>query len=369
MDHRARQHAATIEDLQRGLADVAVDALIESDPTVEARYGDIARRTWRTESESRLAHLAQSVACGRPGLYAGHVAWAMAALRARQVPEHDIRAHLGSIERALDAELPEDARGATRPHLDAARATADAHAGHAGHGDGLLADTSRDATLARLYLLHLLQRDTAEALALVQDALRGGMPLGDLYERVVAPALGEIGRMWSLQEASIADEHFCTAATRTIVAQLRASAAGKSPDGRRALCMAVGGDMHDVGVRMAADLLELDGWTVEFLGANVPEAEAVISVEEAEAEPGRAFDLVVASAATVLSLRALLDLLDALRASPVGKALPVLVGGAPFAADPGLAAAIGASAGATTLTGAVREAARLVPPRAVRRPR
>jgi methanogenic corrinoid protein MtbC1 len=195
------------------------------------------------------------------------------------------------------------------------------------------------------------------------------MPLGDLYERVVAPALGEIGRMWSLQEASIADEHFCTAATRTIVAQLRASAAGKSPDGRRALCMAVGGDMHDVGVRMAADLLELDGWTVEFLGANVPEAEAVISVEEAEAEPGRAFDLVVASAATVLSLRALLDLLDALRASPVGKALPVLVGGAPFAADPGLAAAIGASAGATTLTGAVREAARLVPPRAVRRPR
>jgi methanogenic corrinoid protein MtbC1 len=366
MDPRALQHAATIEDLQRGLADVAVDALLEADPTVEARYGDIARRTWRTEGEARMAHLAQSVACGRPGIYAGHVAWAVAALRARHVPEADIRAHLASIERALEAELPDEARDATRAHLDAARAAADAHHDH---GDGLLADTSRDATLARLYLLHLLQRDTAEAMALAQDALRGGMPLGDLYERVVAPALGEIGRMWSLQEASIADEHFCTAATRTIVAQLRAAAACAAPDGRRALCLAVGGDMHDVGVRMAADLLELDGWTVEFLGANVPEAEAVISVEEAEAEPGRAFDLVVASAATVLSLRALLDLLDALRASPVGKALPVLVGGAPFAADPGLAAAIGASAGATTLTGAVREAARLVPPRAVRRPR
>jgi methanogenic corrinoid protein MtbC1 len=332
MDPRALQHAATIEDLQRGLADVAVDALLEADPTVEARYGDIARRTWRTEGEARMAHLAQSVACGRPGIYAGHVAWAVAALRARHVPEADIRAHLASIERALEAELPDDARDAARAHLDAARAAADAHHDH---GDGLLADTSRDATLARLYLLHLLQRDTAEA----------------------------------LQEASIADEHFCTAATRTIVAQLRAAAACAAPDGRRALCLAVGGDMHDVGIRMAADLLELDGWTVEFLGANVPAAEAVISVEEAAAEPGRAFDLVVASAATALSLRALIDLLAALRASPVGRSVPVLVGGTPFAADPGLAAAVGASAGATTLSGAVREAARLVPPRAGRRPR
>ena len=366
MDPRALQHAATIEDLRRGLADVAVDALLEADPTVEARYGDIARRTWRTEGEARMAHLAQSVACGRPGIYAGHVAWAVAALRARHVPEADIRAHLASVERALEAELPDDARDAARAHLDAARDAADAHHDH---GDGLLADTSRDATLARLYLLHLLQRDTAEAMALAQDALRGGMPLGDLYERVVAPALGEIGRMWSLQEASIADEHFCTAATRTIVAQLRAAAACAAPDGRRALCLAVGGDMHDVGIRMAADLLELDGWTVEFLGANVPAAEAVISVEDAAAEPGRAFDLVVASAATALSLRALIDLLAALRASPVGRSVPVLVGGTPFAADPGLAAAVGASAGATTLSGAVREAARLVPPRAGRRPR
>ena len=99
MDPRALQHAATIEDLQRGLADVAVDALLEADPTVEARYGDIARRTWRTEGEARMAHLAQSVACGRPGIYAGHVAWAVAALRARHVPEADIRAHLASIER------------------------------------------------------------------------------------------------------------------------------------------------------------------------------------------------------------------------------------------------------------------------------
>ncbi|MFM9097330.1 MAG: hypothetical protein ACKOQW_03425, partial [Phycisphaerales bacterium] len=103
--------------------------------------------------------------------------------------------------------------------------------------------------------------------------------------------------------------------------------------------------------------------------ANVPAAEAVISVEEAAAEPARAFDLVVASAATALSLRALIDLLAALRASPVGRSVPVLVGGTPFAADPGLAAAVGATAGATTLSGAVREAARLVPPRAGRRPR
>ncbi|MFM9171131.1 MAG: B12-binding domain-containing protein, partial [Phycisphaerales bacterium] len=293
MDPRALQHAATIEDLQRGLADVAVDALLEADPTVEARYGDIARRTWRTEAEARMAHLAQSVACGRPGIYAGHVAWAVAALRARHVPEADIRAHLASVERALEAELPDDARDAARAHLDAARTAADAHHDH---GDGLLADTSRDATLARLYLLHLLQRDRDEAAAVATEALRGGLPLAEVHERVLAPALAEIGRMWQAQEASIADEHFCTAATRMIAAQLRALAQpqAKRPDGRRALCAAIGGDLHDTGLRMAADLLELDGWATEFLGANLPPAEVVMAIEDGVRGDAKRIDLVVA---------------------------------------------------------------------------
>jgi methanogenic corrinoid protein MtbC1 len=105
------------------------------------------------------------------------------------------------------------------------------------------------------------------------------------------------------------------------------------------------------------------------MGANMPAAEVVISIEHAAEEPGRTFDLVVASASTMLSLRAMMDLVDAMHASPVARTVPLLVGGAPFSADPGLAAALGANAAAESLSEAVLAAARLVPAAAARRGR
>jgi|LauGreDrversion4_2_1035121.scaffolds.fasta_scaffold23713_4 methanogenic corrinoid protein MtbC1 len=367
MDPVLRSHAATLDDLRRGLADLAMDGLLSSDPALDGRYGGNARRIWRTEMESRLAHLAEAVACGRPGLFASHASWSAEALRTRGVPEGDIRAHMEQLSAAVAAELPDAAATAVGPYLvEAARALERPFS-----GSGLLDGEGRESTLARLYLLHLLQRDKEQATALALDALRGGLPLGDVYERVLAPAMAEIGRMWHMQEASIADEHYCTAATRSIVTQLRVAASGQArpADGRRAICCSVAGDMHEVGIRMVADLLELDGWSVEFLGCNVPAGEVVMSVEERSTSPASAFHLVVASASTTLALRSLGDLVATMRASPFASAVPLLVGGGALAEEPGLGATLGADAVAHSLRDAVVQAALLVPSRAGRLPR
>ena len=358
MDHPARQLAAHLDGLQRGLADVALDAHWAADATMDARYGDAGRRIWRTEVLSRLAHLAESVAADAPSMFAAHAGWAASALRIREVPEHDVRAHFATLASTLAAELPADAAARLVPHLEAARA---ALAEPCAHGHGLLDDEGKDTALARLYLLHLMERDQQRAAALALDALRGGMPLASVYERVIAPALGEIGRMWHMQEASIADEHYCTAATRSILAQLRAAARAAAPDGRRALCCGVGGDLHDLGLRMAADLLELDGWTVEFLGANVPSGEVVITLEQAAELPGRTIDLACIGARTQLSVRSALDMVASIRASAAGRSTRIILGGGPFSADPALAVRAGADSGVRTLSEAVAEAARLVP--------
>lgn len=360
-----RQHAAVIDGMSRGLADIAFDAMVAADAGLEGRYGNAARAVWRTELASRLAHLVQAIACGRPGIYASHAAWSAEALRAREIPEIDIRAHLEAIASTIESELPPEVARSLGPYSAAAR---EALSLPRRHGTGLLERTGDDSTLARLYLLHLLQREQDKALGVAIDALRGGLALAAVHERVIVPALGEVGRMWHLGEASIADEHFCTAATRSVVAQLRAAAAPPAPDGRRALCLAVAGDLHDLAIRMASDLLEMDGWTVECLGANVPTAEAVIAVEQAAEERHRAFHLVAAGAATPLSLRSAIDLVEALRASAAARPVPVMLGGRAFSEDPGLAQAIGADGAATSLSGAVAEAARLVPrPAAPRR--
>ncbi len=367
MDPLNRSHAAAIDQLQRGLADVVVDSLFDSDPGFAGRYGPGGHRIWRTEVAARLSHLAEAVACGRPQLFAQHAAWSADAPRARSVPDSDIEAHLAQIAATASVEFPAEVAAAVVPYLDAARAAARA----ASPSCGLLDAEGNDSTLARLFLLHLLQRDKDEASTLAVEALRGGMHLADVYERILAPALAEIGRMWHMQEASIADEHFCTAATRMIVTQLRLAAQpeARKPDGRRALCFAVGGDMHDIGLRMVADLLELDGWTVEYLGANVPTGEVVMSIGDYADDPRRSIDLVVASAATTLALRPVTDLVEAIRASDVARLTPIIVGGGPFAMDAGLAAVVGADSGARTLRDAVGAAERLVPASASRPPR
>jgi len=362
MDPLARQHASELDQLRRGLADLAVDAHFDGDPTMDERYGPGGRRIWKTEAASRLAQLVEAMACDRPQLYGGHAAWSVAALRARNVPEGDVHNHFASIAAALDAELPSSVKERARRFTAAAN---DAMASSCAEEPGLLAERSRDATLARLYLLNLLQRDTEEATKLAMDALRGGMTLSSVYEQIVAPALAEVGRMWHMQEASIADEHFCTATTRTIIAQLRAATDAKPADGRRAICFAVGGDMHDLVIRMASDLLEIDGWKVEFLGADMPSSEIVMTIEAASADPASRVHLVVAGAGTNLSIRSMMELASALKASPECAGVSLLVGGRPFALDPGLAAAIGADASVRRLSEVVDAAARLVPvPRA-----
>jgi methanogenic corrinoid protein MtbC1 len=351
MTPQSRQHAAMLEQVQRGMAELALDALWERDPTMEQRYGAAGRRIWRAELASRLAHLVEAVAADRPELFEGNAGWARAALVAREVPDADVRAHLAALAKVIRDELP-PAPGAAAAAIVERAIDAPAHIDAM---SSILDDHASDATLARLYLLHLLQRERDQAARLVLEARRGGMPPAQVCARIILPALAEIGRMWHMHEASIADEHACTAATAAILAQLRLDAPRAPSNGRRALCCAVGGDMHEIGIRVVADLLELDGWDVEYLGANTPAGEVVGSLEPDPVSGARPFDLLVLGASTTLSLRATADTIEAVRAMP-GPRIPVMVGGAPFRAVPDLWQSVGADACARCIEDAVASA-------------
>jgi methanogenic corrinoid protein MtbC1 len=101
------------------------------------------------------------------------------------------------------------------------------------------------------------------------------MPLAALYQRVVAPAMHELGRLWERGVITIADEHLATAITHRVLAALRPSelleqAPELHADKPRAMLAAVEGEQHSLGLRMAADLLEDAGYQIAYLGADVP---------------------------------------------------------------------------------------------------
>jgi MerR family transcriptional regulator, light-induced transcriptional regulator len=137
-----------------------------------------------------------------------------------------------------------------------------------------------DARLARLYLEALRAADASRAYRVASGALQQGMTTPELYQRVIAPAMHQIGELWERGALTVADEHMATALTNRILAALRPPPDESSASRpARALLAAVEGEQHALGLRMAADLLEDAGYDTIYLGADVPTGALLQAVE------------------------------------------------------------------------------------------
>jgi methanogenic corrinoid protein MtbC1 len=125
-----------------------------------------------------------------------------------------------------------------------------------------------------LYLDALRAADAAGAYRIASEALAAGMTIPALYQRVVAPAMHEIGELWEKGALTVADEHLATTLTHRVLAGLRPPPRGEGGDAQpgrgRVLLATVQGEQHALGLRMAADVLEDAGFEVVYLGADVP---------------------------------------------------------------------------------------------------
>jgi excisionase family DNA binding protein len=125
--------------------------------------------------------------------------------------------------------------------------------------------------------------------------LARGVPLADLCERVIGPALHRIGTDWAAGELRIGTEHRASA----ICERLIADRAGK-PQGRPrgvAVTATPPGERHGLPALMAAACLREDRWLVHHLAADLPAAEVAQLALDTRAS------LVVLSAATASSAR------------------------------------------------------------------
>jgi methanogenic corrinoid protein MtbC1/DNA-binding transcriptional regulator YhcF (GntR family) len=134
--------------------------------------------------------------------------------------------------------------------------------------------------LERYLSLQLAGERVAARELLLQQGLSAGISITDLYLHVLAPAQSKVGELWQQNQITVAREHLATAVTETIMAELMAAAPSVPSTGPRVLVACVEGELHDIGARMVADLLELDGFEVRFLGANVPTDSLLTIVQE-----------------------------------------------------------------------------------------
>ena len=212
-----------------------------------------------------------------------------------------------------------------------------------------------DNSLLRLkqrYLDAVLIGETTSAGLVVEEGLKQGFGMFDIYMSILVPTQIDLGRAWHDGTVNVAQEHLATQITLDQMNKLRSQIFPNSKLGFRVVVTTVEGDSHYIGARMVADFFLADGWDVDFLGASTPGPDLVELVRR------RSIDLVAISATNADSLPRLEWTVGSLAtlASPP----KILLGGTALGDTPDLAMGMGADAVAQNLTDSVLEGRRLI---------
>jgi methanogenic corrinoid protein MtbC1 len=334
------------------LASLAAEAMIASQTAMAQRYSPDPQAKWRDHFLGRLTDLAAAINVDAPRIFGQQVAWARQAFLARGVPVTDLAASLKTLRAVLERELP----GVDQGRVNACFRCADeAILAPETEAPSELSVTTAHGHLAAQYLLHILEGSRREAALTVTQAVKqGSVSLADAYLHVLIPVQREVGRMWHMNELSVAEEHFATATTRSVMAQLSAMAMAREPNGLTLIIAAAQGNTHDLGVRVVADFFEIAGWRVIELGADVPAADLARAAVDYSA------DLLAISAAMPSQISIVEDTIGAVREQLGTRCPAVLVGGPAFSSCPEAADRIGADGFASSPDEAIEMAHRLV---------
>jgi methanogenic corrinoid protein MtbC1 len=208
--------------------------------------------------------------------------------------------------------------------------------------------------LANDYLELVLAGSRHRASASILEAVERGVSIREVYLHVFQPVQHEIGRLWQLNRISVAQEHLCTAITQLVMSQLYPRTFSGARNGRSLVATCVGGELHELGVRMVADFLELEGWDTYYLGSNTPHDAVVQQMIDVGAE------LLAVSVTMPFHLDRAARLIHTVRGDARCAAGKILVGGLPFNLAPDLCHRVQADGTARNAKLAVDAAAQLV---------
>jgi len=332
-----------LSSLASGELSEHVDALAEAIVTRQysrrnelwKRYGEMGRERALRDARNDVEFLANAVGLEEPGLFVDYFAWCKVVFHYRGLPDSRLRTTLECTREIVTEILPVALTGAVLPVVAAAvdylpLAPVDI--------DSFISSDKPYGSLAADYLARLLEGNRSAAGYLIGNAMGAGAKVEDMHLHVFQPCQWELGRLWQMNRITVADEHYCTAATQLIMSQLYGYIFGGSRNELKMVSTCVGDEMHEIGARMVSDLFELNGWDTHYLGANVPTESVVSTIESYNP------DVLAISATLVSHVNAVKDLIHQVRESPAGARTRILVGGHPFRIAPGLWQKVGADA-------------------------
>lgn len=186
------------------------------------------------------------------------------------------------------------------------------------------------------FLFYLLKADLASAVKFASRFVKSSNLIENFYLKIVQPALYDIGNLWERGKISVAEEHLVTSIVNRVMASIYTNfPKTKIKTKYKAIITSSANEYHEIGGRMVADLLELDGWNVYYLGANVPNENVIKLVKNIKPK------LIGISVSMAFNLEKVENLITKIREFKNGQ-IKVMVGGLIFNLIPQIYEKVGA---------------------------
>ncbi len=341
-----------LHKFQLDLAQEIIDRQYKLLPEVWNSYGKAGREKSVRDAGYFLTYLFESIEAADPALFVEYLEWARSLLSSIGLPDDTLLTTLKCTRAVLNERLPfamlPEATAILNTGLRSLENPARPLSSYLA-GEGPLQGLSRQ------FLDHLLKAERQEAIRLIQAEIEKGASVKDIYLNVFQQTQREIGRLWQTHQISVAQEHYCSAATQMAMSQLYANIFTGQQKDRSIVVCCVGGELHEIGARMVADFFEMEGWNTYFLGANTPTDSVKNTVIQRKA------DVLAISVTMTFHIDKAAELINAVRSDPACSARTrILVGGYPFNISQQLWEKIGADGYASDALSAIAEAYRVL---------
>lgn len=306
---------------------------------------------WDNYIKYYMDHLYESLESGNHSVFGGFLAWSRSIGEHHAIPQLQKDALTENLIHTLaDHFDPADQQNFIN-FLNQCRSKA---ASHITDDFSFLNRENPLGELACDYFDLLIHGDRNKAGTIVMEAHENGTAARDIYLHVFQPGLREIGRLWEQNIISVGQEHFFSAATQMIISQLYGDIFNSPRLGKKMVATAVGGELHEIGIRMVADFFEMEGWDSWYIGANCPNEDVIREIQRQEA------DLLAVSVTLSSHIGKARNLIDTIRALPQHKNLKILIGGRSFNNEPDLFRQLDADGNADNADEAVDTAMKIV---------
>lgn len=344
-----RSASEVISENMQALASASVESHYSSDPSLKP-YGAVGRVRCKEDAHYHLEFLLAALDADSVAQFVDYCGWAKILLHNRGIDVSHLIENLQHLYSTLKSKLSRKQFSQVAEYLQAGiDALPDLPADLPSH----IAAERPYAHTANAYLNALLRFDRNRAAEIVLKESSRGTSIKDIYRHIITPAQQEIGRLWQLGKLTVVHEHYCTAATEIVMAELFRHVVPPGPLRElRLVAFCVEGERHCIGLKMFADLMTLEGWKVQYVGQDTPTSSVLRFITEEKPA------VVAVSISVAKNVRSLARLIRTLRQHPECAAVKVMIGGR--SASKELCQRVGADGYAESIGDAVEVANRLI---------